>query len=798
MDTIKQQVEFQRKKIEERKEKVATRLEKSREAGTYDAYINQEMIVTFSQQLKKHHLESRSDSTVALFMADIEKRVERGEIYIDKNTSIYNLLSVITFKFVISRVYLLTTRSDLVFSMADLYGWESAHTLYLIEKFLKCFPEKFQKEVVYVPGDHKEKSKWEHQLFLSEEFSEELEQHETALIASQRVLWPLQTRPKPWEKLRDQPFHDPLLSYQLVRRASHPQSLNIEVMAETANNLAETSFRINSLVLDRAKEEIGKGNYSVFKSKKYKKFEDRTKRGSKTSLKRVLKSTVTAADYFRDKEFWHVWTFDHRGRCYAADRILDPQGSEFQKSLHLASEATPVGESGIRELKIALMNSIGDDKISLAERVKKAEGLLESGTLGQWVLGTDNGWMNADEPFFALTYANELVKWKASGYDYNMLSDVLIQIDASCSGMQILTAALKDHTLAPLVNLHEEDKVGDLYTKVAKTSYEKYGGPLKEELLSRTVHKTPTMTVVYGVTTGGAFDFYKEELLKSKSVQEWLTVDEGKDLYLEQFDKLKTEGAEFLKNTKHKPTIGFVRCLLSDHKSKVDGLAQKLPEYEFNLDMWKEYHRNSALNKEVTKITKLFFEEVMPVVAPQAFTVMGILKSWATTICNSEKFKQSNVIRYTSPSGMVVVQYEMQFKKERVKATISGKGTNRVCVQATINTPTDQVNTSKQVSSFSPNLVHATYSTIPWKATQMMTEKGMPCLHCHDAFGSTAGNSAEMGQIVRQAFYSVVKDNPFEVIKKELESSYNVRLQELPAPGNLDVKVILKSLHAFR
>jgi hypothetical protein len=60
----------------------------------------------------------------------------------------------------------------------------------------------------------------------------------------------------------------------------------------------------------------------------------------------------------------------------------------------------------------------------------------------------------------------------------------------------------------------------------------------------------------------------------------------------------------------------------------------------------------------------LFFEEVMPVVAPQAFTVMGILKSWATTICNSEKFKQSNVIRYTSPSGMVVVQYEMQFKKE--------------------------------------------------------------------------------------------------------------------------------------
>ena len=74
MKNIKKQVEFQRKKIEERKEKVAIRLEKSREGGTYDAYINQEMIIEFSQQLKTHYEVSRSDATVSILIADIKKK----------------------------------------------------------------------------------------------------------------------------------------------------------------------------------------------------------------------------------------------------------------------------------------------------------------------------------------------------------------------------------------------------------------------------------------------------------------------------------------------------------------------------------------------------------------------------------------------------------------------------------------------------------------------------------------------------------------------------------------------------
>ncbi len=734
----KTQIEFQRNKNIERKEEVAKRIETSRAEGTYDLFTDNDMIITFSDHLREQHKALTSRSALSKFIATLQDQKKSGSIFIDDKTSIYDVISVTVYKFIISKMFTQTTRSDLVFGMNLLYCWENGAALYLVEEFTNLFSDKIEKESVVVEG------KTEVQIFPTEEFAEELEQHEAILLESQKVFWPLAVKPKDWTQYRDTPFHDPLISYQIVRRKFNPTNFNLQGMFDVANGLASTSFKVNALVLDRAKQALRSRNMNIFKSKKYSAWEDRSaKRGSKSSALRKIKAALNAAEHFRDSEFWHVWCMDYRGRCYAVDRILDPQGSELEKALHIASEAVPVGESGIRELKIALITAMGDDKISLVERIAKAEKLLEDGTLGQWVLGTDNGWMDADEPFFALTYANELVKWKASGYDLNMKSGVFVAVDASCSGMQLAAGIQKDESLASLVNIDTSDSVGDLYSAVGRAVHDHYEGPLKDRILNRKIWKRPTMCTLYSLTFIGAWNYIKEELDKDTTINEW--------------------GHETVTET------------INGQKVTVERVTE---EYK----------------KELTALTNIFFNKAMPAVAPQAFEILAIMQGWAKDVCKSEEFKKTDTLKWTTPSGMIVNQRQMVMKKRRIKACLS----NRTKVQHTIQEPTDKVDAKKHASCIAANMIHSMDAAVMWGVVLGMAKQNMPMLHCHDAFGTVPGHAAEMGRIIREVFLQVVLDNPLEAVKKELEGRYNITLRDLPAPGELDVKVILQSPHAFR
>lgn len=72
---------------------------------------------------------------------------------------------------------------------------------------------------------------------------------------------------------------------------------------------------------------------------------------------------------FLDDVFYFPHNMDFRGRAYPVPPHLNHIGDDLSRSLLKFSETKPLGESGLRWLKIHLSNLFGFDKASFTERV---------------------------------------------------------------------------------------------------------------------------------------------------------------------------------------------------------------------------------------------------------------------------------------------------------------------------------------------------------------------------------------------------------------------------------------------
>jgi DNA-directed RNA polymerase, mitochondrial len=68
---------------------------------------------------------------------------------------------------------------------------------------------------------------------------------------------------------------------------------------------------------------------------------------------------------------------DFRGRVYPIPPHLNHMGADLNRGMLEFSEGKPLGEEGLRWLKIHLANKIGKDKLPLDERAAYAEEIIE-------------------------------------------------------------------------------------------------------------------------------------------------------------------------------------------------------------------------------------------------------------------------------------------------------------------------------------------------------------------------------------------------------------------------------------
>ena len=176
---------------------------------------------------------------------------------------------------------------------------------------------------------------------------------------------------------------------------------------------------------------------------------------------------VNAGRRMIGRVFWHAWFCDFRGRFYSDAAYLNPQGDDLNKSLLLFAEPYKVSKKGIYWLMVALANEMGYDKASFDDRVRWVQERMDlwkaidadpHGTVNEW---EDDAKMK-NATFCRLARIFDLMKALRTGY-----SQMPVNLDGSCNGVQHWAAITRDEAVAERVNLMDTPVPQDLYQFVA-------------------------------------------------------------------------------------------------------------------------------------------------------------------------------------------------------------------------------------------------------------------------------------------------------------------------------------------
>jgi DNA-directed RNA polymerase len=213
------------------------------------------------------------------------------------------------------------------------------------------------------------------------------------------------------------------------------------------------------------------------------------------------------ANKYKGEVFWTPWSFDFRGRVYPIPTSLSPQGTDFDKSLIYFHEEADVSEWW---LAFQVATTWGLDKAPMEERqqwvLSNHEFLTRVATDPE---GTISEWSSAEEPWCFIAAAIEYYLCVITGE--KQTSGLPVSVDATCSGLQHLSAMALDRTAAEMVNVVPTPKPSDGYAIVAEVAKEQLPEHL-HHLITRKLTKRTVMTTPYGVTENSARDYIRQEL----------------------------------------------------------------------------------------------------------------------------------------------------------------------------------------------------------------------------------------------------------------------------------------------
>ena len=221
---------------------------------------------------------------------------------------------------------------------------------------------------------------------------------------------------------------------------------------------------------------------------------------------RTTEALYVANKYKKDT-FWIPWSFDFRGRVYPITTSLSPQGTDFDKSLIYFEEEGSVNPWW---LAFQVATTYGLDKAPMDERIKWTNQNHEF--LSRIAIdpeGTIPEWSEVEEPWCFIAAVLEYYQCVIT--HTKKTSGLPVSVDATCSGLQHLSALALDRTAAEMVNVVPTDKPSDGYRIVAEKAKDILPEHL-HPLLTRKVTKKTVMTTPYGVTESSARNYIRQEL----------------------------------------------------------------------------------------------------------------------------------------------------------------------------------------------------------------------------------------------------------------------------------------------
>lgn len=242
--------------------------------------------------------------------------------------------------------------------------------------------------------------------------------------------------------------------------------------------------------------------------------------------------TISLAQRFADYEaIYFPYDVDSRGRAYPKVPFLNPQGTDYVKSLLEFSVGKPIEtEEHAAYLAIAIANAWGQDKLPLQDRVdwvcENEEMLLEVARNPKG----DLRWTKASEPFMALRGAIEWLGLAEYGPGY--VSHMPVHFDATCSGLQHFSALLRDAEGGFHVNLTGCEERQDIYAAVATKALVTLEADTSDEArialqmgISRDLCKRPVMIVPYSGTFSACMEYVRDHYQERVREGEKLPLD---------------------------------------------------------------------------------------------------------------------------------------------------------------------------------------------------------------------------------------------------------------------------------
>ena len=395
---------------------------------------------------------------------------------------------------------------------------------------------------------------------------------------------PMVCRPKPWTLTERGGYLT-----QINRAAgdlihNNNGSMPSQIVLDAINRLQNTPYKINKYILD-LQQELLKKSWEIGSFRSYEKdsWEDEhfplvdsswldTLPKDSKEYKETMKTLTEAyhnqkideqkaepprrtwrqaKELENEPEIYWAWFLDQRGRLYPLNSGLSPQGSDSSKALIMSAHGVAVNEDTKRDLLISIATAggfDGVDKKDFFERFNWAAKYVQSGDFERMVLDpiTHKEWMEGEDPFCFLALCHEYYRIYVT--EEQDRAYVFYGRDATCSGVQILSAIIQDEKAARFTNVLVTEEPQDLYGEVAieakklmsdklwlKVEMEKREAKrlkhnakckpenqweerwvvdVDPEVHDRSVNKTQAMTCGYGATLRTRYNNIKDALRK--------------------------------------------------------------------------------------------------------------------------------------------------------------------------------------------------------------------------------------------------------------------------------------------
>lgn len=498
-------------------------------------------------------------------------------------------------------------------------------------------------------------------------------------------------------------------------------------------------------------EEIRKRNLAYRTQKLWEADKDLSEQKAISPRRVVAMASYLLDLSFEDRKydrFYLPWFMDNRTRCYPMVDTVNPQGSDYQKALIQFRVGVPKSEEARHDCLVSIATTYGQgiDKKSYQDRAewaKEMEPMMTS--LIEDPLGpvSREFWTKADEPFQFLALIHEYV----NVYLKEIWSEHRVSSgrDATCSGIQITGAMLRDTRTCRLVNVLPSPEPQDAYADVAKEAVRLLKN---DEWLLANVEKN-------------------EKNRKNRH-----------EIWHEEFKKLMAEG----KRREDQAPPDYSRRTFEDYRdavpeyvSYINRSVAKMPTmlipYGGTFLTIFGHVKDKLIEKKApihpadfTIITKALIEG-MGVALPAFSAVNAWFQSLAKAALDVplEDEKDTHTIRWETPNGSVIVQ-EYHNPTTKSVRTYLGDSTTVRCYNSNADNY-DSVNNSKMRTALAANVVHSVDASIIQQTvtgvldSSEFKESQFPFTAVHDCIYGPSGSIAVLQRAVREAFYESVKDD---------------------------------------